>query len=65
LQDVKSQLQAIQEQRMSRGKMIFSQKRRKYWLLSCSLGEVAGCRGRVAPCKAYAYRRSSEAGFAV
>jgi len=56
---------AVQEQQMSRGEMIFSQKRREYWLLSCSLGEVAGCRGCVAPCKAYAYRHSSEAGFAV
>ena len=55
----------IKEQQMSRGEMIFSQKRREYWLLSCSLGEVAGYRGRVAPCKAYAYRHSSEASFAV
>jgi len=56
---------AFQEQHLSRGEMIFSQKGANAGFLPCSLGEVAGCRGRVAPCKTYAYRRSSEAGFAV
>jgi len=51
LQDVKSQLQAIQEQRMSRGKMIFSQKRRKYWLLSCSPFSAAKCHGKNPDCQ--------------
>jgi len=36
---------APREQQMSRGEMIFSQKRHKYWLLSCSLGEVAALQG--------------------